>query len=338
MKNRNVIRMMCVLLLVLLLCALGPAAWADEGSGAQQTPDAPEVSREQMLLDYMACVMAADKADTQAEQEQLLLMAEELWKCYSDMVRGQWQTAEPEPVPAEAEAEPEDVERLRTELLTNYLLYVDAANAEQDPYVRMVLNANAEAIWDAYMSLVIDKQAAEEAAVEPAPMQPVVEEPAPVQPVAVEPVAVEPVAVEPVVEEPVPVQAAAVEPAPVQPAVDENKMKDMRTELLTYYMLCLNAANVEQDPYVREALYADADDIWEAYIQQSPQSQSPQSRSPQQPSPQSQSPQSRSPQQQSPQSRSPRRKCCPGWRTRSPLCAKSCWCIICSIWMPPRLS
>ena len=261
MKNRNVIRIVCVLMLVLLLSAFGPAAWADEGSVAPPAPDAAAqpvqaLSREQMLLDYMACVMAADKADTQAEQEQLLLMAEELWKCYSDMVRGQWQTAEPEPVPAEAEAEPEDVERLRTELLTNYLLYVDAANAEQDPYVRMVLNANAEAIWDAYMSLVIDKQAAEEAAVEPAPVQPVVEEPAPVQPVAVEPV----------VEEPVPVQAAAVEPAPAQPAVDENKMKDMRTELLTYYMLCLNAANVEQDPYVREALYADADDIWEAYI------------------------------------------------------------------------
>ena len=271
MKNRIVIRIVCVLMLVLLLSAFGPAAWADEGSVAPPAPDAAAqpvqtLSREQMLLDYMACVMAADKADTQAEQEQLLLMAEELWKCYSDMVRGQWQTAEPEPVPAEAEAEPEDVERLRTELLTNYLLYVDAANAEQDPYVRMVLNANAEAIWDAYMSLVIDKQAAEEAAVEPAPMQPVAVEPAPVQPAAVEPVAVEPAPVQPVVEEPVPVQAAAVEPAPVQPAVDENKMKDMRTELLTYYMLCLNAANVEQDPYVREALYADADDIWEAYI------------------------------------------------------------------------
>ena len=120
MKNRNVMRMMCVLLLVLLLCALGPAAWADEGSGAQQTPDAPEVSREQMLLDYMACVMAADKAQTQAEQEQMLRTAEELWQNYSDTLRGQWVAAEPEPAPAEAEAvqavtdAPAQIEDMRT--------------------------------------------------------------------------------------------------------------------------------------------------------------------------------------------------------------------------------
>ncbi len=257
MKNRNVIRIMCVLMLVLLLSAFGPAAWADEGSGAPLTPDAaaqpaPQaaqtLSREQMLLDYMACVMTADKADTQAEQEQLLLMAEELWKCYSDMVRSQWKTAEPDPAPVEAEADLEDVEKLRTELLTNYLLYVNAANAEQDPYTRMVLKANADAIWDAYMSLVIDEQAVEKAAAAP-----VAEAPVPVQPAAMEPV-------------PVTEQAAPVQPAAVEPAVDQNTFKDMRTELLSYYMLCLNAANAEQDPYVREALYADADEIWEAYM------------------------------------------------------------------------
>ena len=261
MKNRNVIRIVCVLMLVLLVSAFGPAAWADEGSGAPLTPDAAAqaaqtLSREQMLLDYMACVMAADKADSQADQEQLLLMAEELWKSYADTVRSQWKTAEPDPAPAEAKTAPKNVDKLRTELLTDYLLYVDAANAEQDPYVRMVLNANADAIWDAYMSLVIEEQPVKETADEPMPVQPAAEAPVPAQTVA---------------EEIAPAQTVAEEIAPVQPAAEEiafkqNKIKDMRTELLTYYMLCLNAASAEQNPYVREALYGDADEIWEAYM------------------------------------------------------------------------
>ena len=251
MKNRNVIRMMCVLLLVLLLCALGPAAWADEGSGAQQTPDAPEVSREQMLLDYMACVMAADKAQTQAEQEQMLRTAEELWQNYSDTLRGQWVAAEPEPAPAEAEAvqavtdAPAQIEDMRTELLTYYMLYRDAAYAERDPYIRAALYDEANAIWDAYMSLLIE---------EPAP-QPAVAEPVIEQPVVAKPVIEQPAVAEPVIEQPAAVQSASAD-----------KLEAIRTELLTYYLLCVDAAYAEQDPYVREALYEDADEIWEAYM------------------------------------------------------------------------
>lgn len=297
MKTRSVVHVLSILLLVALLCAIAPAAFAEGGNhhGPRQADpsalSAPEsaaaATKEQLLVDYISCIMAADKAQSRDAQEAYLAEAEGLWYVYSDMLRSQWveepaaeKLAYAEPS-VQAPASAEDPEYMRQQMLTYFLLYMDAAEKEQNPEARNALYLEAQQLWNIYMSMVLapeDPYAMPQERTAAVEMDPVelrqqtltyyllyldaaekAVDPQVKAELAAEAEELLDIYLNLMYEDEMPTmttEAAAVEMDP----------DFIRTNLLYYYLQFVNAAKYERDPYAKAELAAEAEELWNLYI------------------------------------------------------------------------
>ncbi len=297
MKTRSVVHILSILLLVALLCAIAPAAFAEGGNhhGPRQADpyalSAPEsaaaATKEQLLVDYISCIMAADKAQSRDAQEAYLAEAEGLWYVYSDMLRSQWveepaaeKLAYAEPS-VQAPASAEDPEYMRQQMLTYFLLYMDAAEKEQNPEARNALYLEAQQLWNIYMSMVLapeDPYAMPQERTAAVEMDPVelrqqtltyyllyldaakkAVDPQVKAELAAEAEELLDIYLNLAYEEAMPTmttEASAVEMDP----------DFIRTNLLNYYLQFVNAAKYERDPYAKAELAAEAEELWDLYI------------------------------------------------------------------------
>ena len=212
MKRRTVYTL-SVLLLVVLLCALLPAAYAEDcvcASAPERDPactggcgTALELMRKSALSDFLMITMAAESENDPEEQATLYREAVKCWDSYMDIVLQSLGTAlavkdemptdetmgiiggadgptdiyltpeadgktrvpdDPEtaaaPVfsmPAGKDTYSEEQKNPEVMLLADYLLYMFAAEEEQDPVIQQQLRDKADQAWSEYLDLLLSE-------------------------------------------------------------------------------------------------------------------------------------------------------------------------------------
>lgn len=149
MNKKSFAWVLSVFLLVTLLCALTPAAYAEScGCTCVQSMDpactcgccaASAPSREDLLDAFIDSLFAAEDASDPFEKTRLYGQAESLWDAYLDTAY------------AEMEAEADERQPTREELFEAFMAAASDAEAEQDPTVRRELIRQAEILWDAFV-------------------------------------------------------------------------------------------------------------------------------------------------------------------------------------------
>lgn len=168
MKNRRSVYLISVLLLVALLCALMPAAYAEGtasvctcSSAREKDPacvcgcnGTPAPSRETLLEEFLTYIQVAEQERDPVVRAQVYADAETLWDSFLDMTYAELDAE------IASSAEPQIT---RAEVFEAFLNTTADAETERDPARRAELYRQAGELWELYleMSSATDPYAAE---------------------------------------------------------------------------------------------------------------------------------------------------------------------------------